>query len=595
VAAFVGGYEALVIVGLATVPLVASVLLAATLSRREREKPPSLLTVLANVNGSKVAAVLLGIIIIIEIGALARWISYPASDTEIYGDPSWMLAELESALFHSFGLLSPVLVSLIAFSFFFKWFMPDLLRKVTDIVAPQHSIGKGKVAPLNKVRHNVDHVNETIKRETEVLERDKSLVVRRTPLKSTTTTELVPKAILIAALVVSPLLMIYPHLPGVNPSGGGVSVDELYYMNWMSQLRLVQDEGPLSVIASVFIINNGDRPFTLLLIKTIADLTASEDIMVIRYLPVALAPMLVMANYGLIRLALKSRQDQRSVKLFASIGAMVAAFAPQIVVGEYAGLLANWLALIPAYFALYLLIRCWESKDRRQAIMYSAGLFGIMMLILLIHLYTWSHLLAVALVFVILSYAFSRRTSVSPKTKVLVILLVICSTFAVDYGRSLYFSTPSATSADSAITKNIQPTGQGMSRWDQLYFTLGAFVGGYLSNPMLFLMALFWVVAKADFAQGLDRVMLAMLFMLAPPVLFGTVEFQTRVLFNTMIQIPALLAIYSFSSRSRNGLLRTMLIVAVIAVMATYGIRAMANLYLELPEGIGLETEFLLP
>jgi hypothetical protein len=62
-----------------------------------------------------------------------------------------------------------------------------------------------------------------------------------------------------------------------------------------------------------------------------------------------------------------------------------------------------------------------------------------------------------------------------------------------------------------------------------------------------------------------------------------------------MIQIPALLAIYSFSSRSRNGLLRTMLIVAVIAVMATYGIRAMANLYLELPEGIGLETEFLLP
>jgi hypothetical protein len=108
-------------------------------------------------------------------------------------------------------------------------------------------------------------------------------------------------------------------------------------------------------------------------------------------------------------------------------------------------------------------------------------------------------------------------------------------------------------------------------------------------------MALVWVVARANFAHGFDRVIMAMLFLLAPPVLFGTVEFQTRVLFNTVIQIPALLAIYFVSDQSKNSLLRTLLVVAVVSVMATYGFRAMANLYLELPEGVTLDNEFLLP
>jgi hypothetical protein len=92
--------------------------------------------------------------------------------------------------------------------------------------------------------------------------------------------------------------------------------------------------------------------------------------------------------------------------------------------------------------------------------------------------------------------------------------------------------------------------------------------------------------------------MLSMIFMMSIPVAIGSVEFQTRVLYNTPIHIAAVISLMwtggVLGRQSEDKSLQKLLIVGVIFVMATYALRAMANLPLELPEGYQLERDFLL-
>jgi hypothetical protein len=87
--------------------------------------------------------------------------------------------------------------------------------------------------------------------------------------------------------------------------------------------------------------------------------------------------------------------------------------------------------------------------------------------------------------------------------------------------------------------------------------------------------------------------------MMSIPVAIGSVEFQTRVLYNTPIHIAAVMALMwtggVLGRQSEDKNLQKLLIVGVIFVMATFALRAMTSLPLELPEGYELERDFLLP
>jgi hypothetical protein len=121
--------QAVTVLGLATVPLVAALFAAKAVLKSRLDAQPNLLSKL-ELDGRRTALIFLIILTAIELGALARWISYPVHTSEIYGDPSWRFAELESGLFHVFGLLSPVLLVLMVFSFLYKDFISGIMRKV---------------------------------------------------------------------------------------------------------------------------------------------------------------------------------------------------------------------------------------------------------------------------------------------------------------------------------------------------------------------------------------------------------------------------------------------------------------------------------
>ena len=223
------------------------------------------------------------------------------------------------------------------------------------------------------------------------------------------------------------------------------------------------------------------------------------------------------------------------------------------------------------------------------------ALFAILLVTMLIHLYTWAHLLAVTVLFAGLSFLLFRKSVSDPRIKALLMIAIVAASFSIDYGRSLYFSTPAAAEGDSALASNIEARDPS-SRWDRLYVTLGSYVGGFLSNPALFLLALVWIVRAKS--SGLSILMLSMIFMLSVPVAVGSVEFQTRVLYNTPIHIAAVMALMWTGGRlgrtSDDKALQKLLIVGVIFIMATFALRAMANLPLVLPEGYELERDFLL-
>ena len=579
----------LILGALAILPAIIALLITAAVA--DRKKPLRTGAVRLPLDGKRVAAMFLGIVIIIEAGALARWISYPFIPGEIYADISWKFAELESALFHTLGLLSPVFLVLLAFSFLYRWYILDGLKKIAKAVAPQKhpAIVSQSAKPVERKPKVVD---------TAVRSKSPSLVMTYASTNSLTSTHL-HRGLLAMALAVAPLLMIYPHLPGINPGGEGVSTDEQYYTEWMSLLResISASDGSLTqILVSAFSINDGDRPLTLLAILAISNLANVPDLMVIRFLPVALAPALVASNYFLLRRTLSAKQfGANRVKVFAAIGAVLAIFSPQIVVGEYAGLLANWIALTVAYLAFYLTIRGWESTDRTNTLVSFGALFAILLATMLIHLYTWAHLLAVIVLFAGLGYILSRSTVAEPKIKILLMISVVLASFAVDYGRSMYFGTPAAAEGDSALASNMEAHDPA-SRWDRLYVTLGSYVGGFLSNPAIFLLALVWIVRSKS--SGLSILMLSMIFMLSVPFAIGSVEFQTRVLYNTPIHIAAVMALMWTGSKlgrqNEDKYLQKLLIVGMIFVMATYALRAMANLPLELPDGYQLERDFLL-
>ncbi|HJS82030.1 MAG TPA: hypothetical protein VJ742_04260, partial [Nitrososphaera sp.] len=146
-AALIADVQQLVFFGIATLPVLMG-LIALSLIWNRRTASPNITQSVSNFPRKTVAMVYLGIVIAVEVGALGRWLSYPAIPTEIYGDPSWALALLESSLFQVFDLLSPVLFIVAALSFVYRWYVPALVNRIF------RRNDKGSTSPSFGVNHS---------------------------------------------------------------------------------------------------------------------------------------------------------------------------------------------------------------------------------------------------------------------------------------------------------------------------------------------------------------------------------------------------------------------------------------------------------
>lgn len=589
-AAYALNLHALVYGALAILPAVSLLLLAGAIADRrnpleggERRIP---------FDGKRVAIAFLGIVIILEAGALARWIAYPATPGEMYGDSSWHVAKLESALFHSFAILSPVMLVILVFSYPARILLKDFFKGQKEQGISEAE--KDELRAISaKIMGNV--------RADSVASGGPAMQQFSSPVqvtKSPTTARLPEYCMLAASMVLAATITMYPHLQGVNQSGSGISTDERAYLEVVEQLRAAK--GLDGLVSSAFSSYGGDRPLSLLTIVGLADLTGLPDEKIIRFLPSVLGPALVIAAYSLVRFGLAdspslSGKQRRSIAVTTSV---MAAVSPQIVVGMYGGFLANWMALVPAFASMLFAVRLFDPRrgdgQGHGRMLLALTLFLALSLTMLFHVYTWGFTVLAVGLFVVITTLSSLRISPSARNTVLqtavVAISVLVASVAADYAKAEFFGQATGLSRDSLVIGSNFGFSNFGSRWETLGFTLHNYLGGFLSSPVIFALALFWAFgAKMD--KNLDRMIFVSLVLLAIPILFGNNVMQARLLHVVPIFIPSVLGVFRFG----RGDARLILCIAVAFILSAsvYAVRAGANFDLVVPEDFRLDNPFL--
>lgn len=490
------------------------------------------------------------VILIFELLALARWISYPFLPSKIYGDWSWGAAKLESKLFYIFGLLSPAVMLLMVHAFLVKSSLKDIrayleskfLKNRNDFVEPVGKLSSSSIAYES----------------------------RKVFFKGSAY-----RWVLAASFALAIIFSIYPYLPAVNPDFRQVSVDVGYYVNWVGQVQK-SDEG--SLLSRAFVdVNNGDRPLSLLFIMALQSVTGLSSQIVVRFLPVVLGPMLVASVYYFVKYGSNNRN-------IAALSALLTVVSFHFVVGIYAGFFANWLALVTSYLALLFLFKAWEKPSKLNYTIFLA----LTTLTLFIHVYTWSYLVASIAVFLAISYFINRKSSDArikhgKMIALAVLAAIIAANVALDVVKTNYLGAAGGLERDLEIAESKAGFDQFLLRWNNLAFTFSTYVGGYFTNAAILILALIWVF-KARYDNTFDRILLSAIFVGSLPIIFGDHVMQTRIFYNMPIHIPAAIMLYSVVNNFRtHPILGSVFFIAVIAHFLTYALRSMANLYIVFP------------
>jgi hypothetical protein len=278
----------------------------------------------------------------------------------------------------------------------------------------------------------------------------------------------------------------------------------------------------------------------------------------------------------------------------AAWAALFTALSAQVVVGMYAGLLANWLALIAGSFALHFAMTCWNSNNILKTLRNGCYLAAVFLLIMLLHVYTWGYFIAAIAVFATISLITSRKTTFRPAAKILVIAIVAAGSVGLEYSKSFVYAGPVGLDRDIQMVGSDLDLQNFNGRFDNLDRTLGSYMGGYLSTPVVWILVIVWLV-RSNYSP-FNRILLATLAIISIPAIFGSVEFQARVIFNAPLHLMAFLGLFPVApqrSSDKNWLGR-LAVIAVLLSLAIYCLRAMANLNLVLPVDYELEKPFLL-
>jgi hypothetical protein len=200
-------------------------------------------------------------------------------------------------------------------------------------------------------------------------------------------------SLLLLAIVLSIVLVLIPQHPLINKDNQYIGVDTGYYAGWIGELSRSKSLSDFTYQLFVVHGQGGDRPLSLLFLFSLYQIAGGGNTSlaeVIEYFPLILGPGIVLAFYFL------TVELTRNEKI-ALIAAFLAAISYHTLVGIYAGFYANWLALIVGYISIAFLFRYLRTGRHFDIILFSGLLIGV----LLLHVYTWTVLAAVAGVFLI--------------------------------------------------------------------------------------------------------------------------------------------------------------------------------------------------
>jgi hypothetical protein len=362
-------------------------------------------------------------------------------------------------------------------------------------------------------------------------------------------------ALLLLAIVLSIVLVLIPQHPLINKDNQYIGVDTGYYAGWIGELSRSKSLSDFTYQLFVVHGQGGDRPLSLLFLFSLYQIAGGGNTSlgeVIEHFPLILGPGIVLAFYFL------TVELTRNEKI-ALIAAFLAAVSYHTLVGIYAGFYANWLALIIGYISIAFLFRYLRTGRHFDIILFSGLLIGV----LLLHVYTWTVLAGVAGVFLIAMLVIQNKknknkinnnnTFIKSRRMIIWLLLAILVSIGVDIAKVSLTGSSGGVEQDIAVAQRSLGIEQFNLRSLILDATMHGSLGGVFSNFIILLLGLFWVLKSNMRDPG---TIFLMIFLSAGlvPLYIGSWTLQVRVLYDIPFEIPAAIALYYISSRSGSML-----------------------------------------
>ena len=351
------------------------------------------------------------------------------------------------------------------------------------------------------------------------------------------------------AMFLSVILVLIPQHPSINIDNQDIGVDTHFYVTWIEEIAKSKSAYDFAYQAFVAQGQNGDRPLSLIFLFLVYHIVGGNLSEVLEHSPIILGPGLVLALYFL------TLELTRNEKI-ALIAAFLGAISFHTLAGIYAGLYANWLALIVGYISIVFLFRYLRSGRPFDLVVFSTLLIGV----LFFHVYTWTILAAVTGIFLLTMLVIENKRKkknsdsnnnnyFTNRRVIWVLLFAILPSIVVDITKVLLTGSTGGLEQDIEIAQRGLGIEQFNLRWEILNTTIYHGLGGVFSNFIILLLGLFWVL-KSNMREPHTVFLIIFLSAGIVPLFFGSWTIQTRVFYDIPFEIPAAVALYYISKRS---------------------------------------------
>ena len=352
----------------------------------------------------------------------------------------------------------------------------------------------------------------------------------------------------VSFMFISVILVLIPHYPTINSENELVGSDSADYQRWMNVLS--SSDGMEFLNQIFFIQSSGDRPISLLLFFPIVEVFDSSSSQAIDYLPIILAPILVVVMFFLTR-------ELTSNDISALFASFLTAVSFHILIGTYAGIYANWVAIIIGYSAFVFLIKFLKIPSKRNYVIFSVLLF----LLLFSHVYTWTVLTLFLFIFLGVSYKLRFFES----KKIVLIILILTASVVVDISKSFFTDSVGGIEQDLSIAKKSITPENAFVVGKNLIESIQLFAGGQFGNIIIISLCVCWLLMSKLYS--IPNIFIGIFFSIALlPVLFGGDVIQTRILYNIPFQLPAAISLTYFINRPYGKLIILSICILIFAM-----------------------------
>jgi hypothetical protein len=331
-------------------------------------------------------------------------------------------------------------------------------------------------------------------------------------------------------------ISVIPHLRIIDDDKRAIGSDTKYYVRFLE--TIADSSGYEEVLHKVFVtVLDGDRPLSLLFFFWLSSTFYQGNFFLsLEYVSVPLSPLLIISIYFL---TLGITRNQLT-SLFASL----ITIPSHILIGIYAGLYANWFALIWGYMAVLFLFRLTEKQKKIDLIIFSVLLIGLLMS----HAQTWTIFMYVIGLFTAALYLKNKREN---KRTVAYILISILPSVLIDVLRMVLINFSGVSQELSfAVKREVGIHGISVI-WDNLIDTAHMYLAGQIANPIILLLVIYWlynIKIKANYVIFLGIFFSLYIF----PLLFADATIQARFFYEIPFQIPAAIALMTLRERIGN-------------------------------------------